>query len=85
MSAERARGRGAPLRAVRGADCGPPRGARRSSNVTLRDALFKINHNLSWLSLARLFLFASRDLWFEVPRGACDPAVCTPPPRTSPL
>jgi len=25
------------------------------------------NTNLNWLSLARLFLFASRDVWFEVP------------------
>lgn len=25
------------------------------------------NHNLNVLSLARLFLFASRDFWFEVP------------------
>ena len=39
----------------------------KSSNVTLYDALLKINYNLSQLSLACLFLFASRDLWFEVP------------------
>ena len=25
------------------------------------------NANLNWLSLARCFLFASRDFWFEVP------------------
>ena len=25
------------------------------------------NPNLNWLSLARCFLFASRDFWFEVP------------------
>ncbi|EKX49171.1 hypothetical protein GUITHDRAFT_44341, partial [Guillardia theta CCMP2712] len=42
-------------------------GTAKSKNVTLRDALFSGNHNLNWLSFARLFLFASRDLWFEVP------------------
>jgi len=42
-------------------------GTAKSKNVSLRDALFDINHNLGWLSFARLFLFASRDLWFEVP------------------
>ena len=42
-------------------------GTAKSKNVTLRDALFNSNYNLNWLSLARLFLFASRDLWFEVP------------------
>jgi hypothetical protein len=32
------------------------------------DAIFDLaNWNLNWLSLARLFLFASRDFWFEVP------------------
>jgi len=42
-------------------------GTAKSKNVSLRDALFSSNYNLNWLSLARLFLFASRDLWFEVP------------------
>jgi hypothetical protein len=42
-------------------------GTAKSKNVTLREALFNSNYNLNWLSLARLFLFASRDLWFEVP------------------
>lgn len=32
------------------------------------DEVFDIhNSNLNWLSLARMFLFASRDFWFEVP------------------
>jgi len=42
-------------------------GTAKSKNATLREALFSGNHNLNYLSLARLFLFASRDLWFEVP------------------
>ncbi len=42
-------------------------GTAKSKNATIREALFSGNHNLNWLSLARLFLFASRDLWFEVP------------------
>ena len=42
-------------------------GTAKSKNVTLREALFNSNYNLNWLSAARLFLFASRDLWFEVP------------------
>ncbi len=35
--------------------------------VRLSDALVTRNTNLNWLSLARCFLFASRDFWFEVP------------------
>ena len=35
-------------------------------NITLR-AVFAQTGNINWLSLARLFLFGSRDLWFEVP------------------
>eukprot|EP00959_Pyramimonas_sp_CCMP1952_P149984 3138429-Pyramimonas_sp.AAC.1 len=36
-------------------------------NVTLHAILFNKNYNLNVLSLARMFLFGSRDLWFEVP------------------
>jgi hypothetical protein len=42
-------------------------GTAKKSNATLRQALSLSNPNLNWLSLARLFLFASRDFWFEVP------------------
>ena len=35
-------------------------------NITLR-AVFAQTGNINRLSLARLFLFGSRDLWFEVP------------------
>lgn len=62
-------------------------GTAKSKNATLREALFSGNHNLNWLSFARLFLFASRDLWFEVPlpfylrAPACGDVgrVCLPP------
>jgi hypothetical protein len=37
-----------------------------SKNITL-DAVFRQTGNINRLSLARLFLFGSRDLWFEVP------------------
>jgi hypothetical protein len=37
-----------------------------SKNITLA-AVFKQSDNINYLSLARLFLFGSRDLWFEVP------------------
>mmetsp|Transcript_4494 Transcript_4494/g.14984 ORF Transcript_4494/g.14984 Transcript_4494/m.14984 type:complete len:496 (+) Transcript_4494:212-1699(+) len=37
-----------------------------SQNVSL-ESVFKQKPNINWLSLARLFLFGSRDLWFEVP------------------
>jgi hypothetical protein len=37
-----------------------------SKNITLA-AVFKQSANINYLSLARLFLFGSRDLWFEVP------------------
>jgi len=42
-------------------------GTAKSKNVTLRSVLFDNSSNLNRLSLARLFLFGSRDLWFEVP------------------
>ena len=42
-------------------------GQARSKNATWRDVLNTRNTNLNWLSLARCFLFASRDFWFEVP------------------
>mmetsp|Transcript_37845 Transcript_37845/g.121389 ORF Transcript_37845/g.121389 Transcript_37845/m.121389 type:complete len:567 (-) Transcript_37845:2162-3862(-) len=35
--------------------------------LRLSDVFDRSNPNLNWLSLARLFLFASRDFWFEVP------------------
>ena len=35
-------------------------------NITL-SAVFKQNYNMNILSLSRMFLFGSRDLWFEVP------------------
>lgn len=41
-------------------------GRARKDNVTLSQ-LFKTNHNITILSLSRVFLFGSRDLWFEVP------------------
>ena len=40
-------------------------GRAEKKNATFRQA-FVVNHNVSSLSVARLFLFASRDLWFEV-------------------
>ena len=40
-------------------------GRTRKENIKLR-AIFKKNHNINVLSAARFFLFASRDLWFEV-------------------
>ena len=42
-------------------------GTAKSKNASWRDAFNLNNPNLTWLSLARLFLFASRDFWFEVP------------------
>ena len=42
-------------------------GTAKSKNATLKDVFNLKNPNLNWLSIARLFLFASRDFWFEVP------------------
>ena len=42
-------------------------GKVRSSNVKFRDAFMGYPPNLYWLSAARMFLFMSRDMWFEVP------------------
>lgn len=42
-------------------------GTAEKSNAKLSDIFDTKNANLNWLSLARLFLFASRDFWFEVP------------------
>ena len=42
-------------------------GTAKKENATLRSVFRMDNHNLNILSLARLFLFASRDFWFEVP------------------
>ncbi|KAL7578822.1 hypothetical protein ACA910_016043 [Epithemia clementina (nom. ined.)] len=42
-------------------------GTAKSKNATLRDIFKMDNPNLNVLSAARLFLFASRDFWFEVP------------------
>lgn len=41
-------------------------GRTRKENINWR-SIFKKNHNINVLSAARLFLFASRDAWFEVP------------------
>ena len=45
----------------------PNQGTTKKSNATCRQAFVTGNANLNWLSLARCFLFASRDFWFEVP------------------
>ncbi|XP_077984814.1 uncharacterized protein LOC144439401 [Glandiceps talaboti] len=41
-------------------------GRTRKENIKLK-SIFKKNYNVNTLSLARFFLFGSRDLWFEVP------------------
>jgi hypothetical protein len=45
----------------------PNQGTTKKSNATCRQAFVTGNANLNWLALARCFLFASRDFWFEVP------------------
>ena len=42
-------------------------GTAKKKNATWADIFITSNTNLLWLSAARLFLFASRDFWFEVP------------------
>jgi len=42
-------------------------GTAKKENASLKQALSLDNRNLNYLSAARLFLFASRDFWFEVP------------------
>ena len=42
-------------------------GTAKNKNASLKDIFVLKNFNLNVLSLARLFLFASRDFWFEVP------------------
>lgn len=42
-------------------------GTAKKENAKWTDVFKVDNANLNWLSLARLFLFASRDFWFEVP------------------
>lgn len=42
-------------------------GTAKSKNASWREIFVLDNYNLNMLSLARLFLFASRDFWFEVP------------------
>lgn len=42
-------------------------GTAKSKSATWKEVFKMDNHNLNVLSLARLFLFASRDFWFEVP------------------
>lgn len=42
-------------------------GTAKKTNATWKEIFVLDNVNLNWLSLARLFLFASRDFWFEVP------------------
>jgi hypothetical protein len=54
-------------------------GTAKKHNSSLRDIFDTKNPNLNWLSLARLFLFASRDFWFEVPL----PFFLRAPPCTS--
>ncbi|XP_070572795.1 uncharacterized protein [Ptychodera flava] len=41
-------------------------GRTRKENIKLK-TIFKKNYNVNVLSLARFFLFGSRDMWFEVP------------------
>jgi hypothetical protein len=45
----------------------PNIGTARKENAKWTDVFVTHNANLNWLSLARCFLFASRDFWFEVP------------------
>ena len=42
-------------------------GTASKKNAKFSDVFITHNPNLNWLSLARCFLFASRDFWFEVP------------------
>eukprot|EP00550_Attheya_septentrionalis_P009733 CAMPEP_0198283292 /NCGR_PEP_ID=MMETSP1449-20131203/2938_1 /TAXON_ID=420275 /ORGANISM="Attheya septentrionalis, Strain CCMP2084" /LENGTH=588 /DNA_ID=CAMNT_0043979873 /DNA_START=75 /DNA_END=1841 /DNA_ORIENTATION=+ len=42
-------------------------GMAKTKNASFMEIFTLNNKNLNWLSLARLFLFASRDFWFEVP------------------
>ncbi|KAJ1634986.1 major facilitator superfamily domain-containing protein [Pavlovales sp. CCMP2436] len=42
-------------------------GTAKKKPAKLRQILLNPNYNLNMLSLARCFLFGSRDLWFEVP------------------
>lgn len=42
-------------------------GTAKKTNATFREIFVLDNWNLTCLSVARLFLFASRDFWFEVP------------------
>jgi hypothetical protein len=42
-------------------------GMAKQKNAAWNEVFDLNNPNLNWLSLARLFLFASRDFWFEVP------------------
>eukprot|EP00899_Mesostigma_viride_P013176 jgi/Mesvir1/2185/Mv16690-RA.2 len=50
--------------AIQGLD--PELGRQNKKSITLA-SVFKKNHNVNQLSIARFFLFGSRDLWFEVP------------------
>mmetsp|Transcript_22568 Transcript_22568/g.37335 ORF Transcript_22568/g.37335 Transcript_22568/m.37335 type:complete len:569 (+) Transcript_22568:49-1755(+) len=42
-------------------------GTAKQQNASWKDVFNLDNRNLNFLSMARLFLFASRDFWFEVP------------------
>mmetsp|Transcript_5286 Transcript_5286/g.15510 ORF Transcript_5286/g.15510 Transcript_5286/m.15510 type:complete len:540 (+) Transcript_5286:171-1790(+) len=42
-------------------------GMAKTRNASWSEVFKMDNPNLNWLSFARLFLFASRDFWFEVP------------------
>ena len=44
-------------------------GTAKKKNASFREIFVLDNWNLTFLSVARLFLFASRDFWFEVPVG----------------
>ena len=44
----------------------PELGRVAKENIAL-ESVFRQKPNINWLSLARFFLFGSRDLWFEVP------------------
>lgn len=42
-------------------------GTAKKKNASWKEVFKMDNPKLNWLSFARLFLFASRDFWFEVP------------------
>lgn len=54
------------LAAIPWAAVGLKRDLGRSNKKVSLGTVFKMNYNVCVLSIARFFLFASRDLWFEV-------------------